>query len=105
MRQRYWLPIVLLLLSVCLAELFTIFDSAVSLDYSRARNVSLTENCRLLATLAEPRLVGFTESAVVSLVGPDVIVKAEGSELWVDDLVFRTSGGKVTGVDLLESCR
>ncbi len=106
MRQRYWLSLVAILVLALLVSVFIIFDTAVSLDHARSQNARLAKKCELLARLAEPSvLVGYTESDVAHLLGPEIIVKAEGDGLMVEDLHFRMAAGKVTGIDADESCR
>jgi hypothetical protein len=65
----------------------------------------LSQKCELLARLADEGLRGRTAEAVMRTVDSKVLVKIEGGELSLDDVVLRVEGGKVTGVDVAETCR
>ena len=104
MKQRYWVLLTSILLVTSLYGLFAAFDAAVGLEHARAKNRDMTGRCRLLAKLAEPGFKELSESAVRSLVGPEVIVDVEDGDLWVDDLVFRLADGRISGIDLAQSC-
>ncbi len=83
---------------------FLLFDSAISLTYSRAQNESLEERCLLLAKLVGPRMAGLSAREISDQVGPEVLVKLEGDQLWVEHLVFRVKNDRVVGIDLKETC-
>jgi plasmid replication initiation protein len=74
-------------------------------QYSRSQNRMLSQKCELLARLADEGLRGRTAEAVMRTVDSKVLVKIEGGELSLDDVVLRVEGGKVTGVDVAETCR
>ncbi|MFN9490647.1 MAG: hypothetical protein ACK59Y_12830 [Betaproteobacteria bacterium] len=87
------------------ALIYMLIDAAISLDHSRSQNRVLSQKCELLARLADEGLQGRTTEAVIRTVDSKVLVKLEGSELSLDDVVLRVEGGKVTGVDIAETCR
>lgn len=87
------------------ALIYMLIDAAISLDHSRSQNQMLSQKCELLARLADVGLQGRTTGAVIRTVDSKVLVKLEGSELSLDDVVLRVEGGKVTGVDVAETCR
>jgi hypothetical protein len=87
------------------ALIYMLIDAAISLDHSRSQNQMLSQKCELLARLADEGLQGRTTEAVIKSVGSKVIAKVEGNELRLDSVVLRVEGGKVTGVDVAETCR
>lgn len=87
------------------ALIYMLIDAAISLDHSRSQNRVLSQKCELLARLADEGLQGRTTEAVIRTVDSKVLVKLEGSELSLDDVVLPVEGGKVTGVDIAETCR
>jgi len=87
------------------ALIYMLIDAAISLDHSRSQNHMLSQKCELLARLADEGLRGRTREAVIKSVGSKVIAKVEGNELRLDSVVLRVEGGKVTGVDVAETCR
>lgn len=87
------------------AMIYMLIDAAISLDYSRSQNRMLSRKCELFARLADEGLRGKTTEAVIKSAGPKVVAKVEGNELRLDSVVFRLEGGKVTGVDIAETCR
>lgn len=85
--------------------IYMLIDAAISLDHSRSQNQMLSQKCELLARLVDEGLQDRTTEAVIKNAGPKVIAKVEGNELRLDNVVLRVEGGKVTGVDVAESCR
>lgn len=87
------------------ALIYMLIDAAISLDHSRSQNQMLSQKCELLARLVDEGLQGRTTEAVIKSAGSKVIAKVEGNELRLDNVVLRVEGGKVTGVDVAETCR
>ena len=87
------------------ALIYMLIDAAISLDHSRSQNQMLSQKCELLARLVDEGLQGRTTEAVIKSAGSKVIAKIEGNELRLDNVVLRVEGGKVTGVDVAETCR
>lgn len=87
------------------ALIYMFNDAAISLDHSRSQNQMLSQKCEQLARLVDEGLQGRTTEAVIKSAGSKVIAKVEGNELRLDNLVLRVEGGKVTGVDVAETCR
>lgn len=85
--------------------IYMLIDAAISLDHSRSQNQMLSQKCELLARPVDEGLQDRTTEAVIKSAGPKVIAKVEGNELRLDNVVLRVGGGKVTGVDVAESCR
>lgn len=84
--------------------LYMVMDSAISLDHSRSQNQYLRHKCELLAKLASDGLRGRSIDSVKHAGGTDVIAKAEGNELWLDDIAIKIVGGKVADIDVAETC-
>lgn len=87
------------------ALIYMLIDAAISLDHSRSQNQMLSQKCELLARLVDEGLQGRTTEAVIKSAGSKVIAKVEENELRLDNVVLRVEGGKVTGVDVAETCR
>lgn len=87
------------------ALIYMLIDAAISLDHSRSQNQMLSQKCELLARLVDEGIQGRTTEAVIKSAGSKVIAKVEGNELRLDNVVLRVEGGKVTGVDVAETCR
>lgn len=84
---------------------YMVIDAAISLDHSRSENQFLRRKCELLVKLADNGLRGHTSDAVIKGVGSNVIAKLEAPELRLDDVVLRVENGRITGVDVAETCR
>lgn len=87
------------------ALIYMLIDAAISLDHSRSQNQMLSQKCELLARLVDEGIQGRTTEAVIKSAGSKVIAKVEGNELRLDNVALRVEGGKVTGVDVAETCR
>lgn len=87
------------------ALVYMVIDAAISLDHSRSQNQMLSQKCELLARLVDEGLQGRTTDAVIRSAGSKVVAEVEGNELRLDDVVLRVESGKITGVDVAETCR
>lgn len=96
--------LVVALLAVVGGLVYMIVDGAISLDHSRAQNKRLREKCELLAKLTELGLRGRLAEETVRAMGPDVLIQREGSQLRVDGVVLSVEGGKITAVNVTETC-
>jgi hypothetical protein len=85
--------------------LYMMIDGAFSLSDSRSQNDVLQAKCVLLARLADDGLRGRAVDTVIGSAGADVTAKTEGAELRLDDVVLRIDGGRVTGIDVAETCQ
>lgn len=98
------LTLVLSLIAVIGTLIYMLIDGAVSLDHSRSQNEMLRAKCELLAKLTDDGLRGRTVDRVIKLAGAGVIAKIEGLDLWLDNVVLHVQDGKVTSVDVAETC-
>lgn len=84
---------------------YMVIDASISLTDARAQNAALSRKCDLLARLSNEGLRGRPVDGLVKPMGAGVIVKLEGSELRLDDVVLRVENGKVVKIDIDETCR
>src|SRR4051794_33540282 len=84
---------------------YMVVDSAISLTHARSYSLTLSRNCEVLAKLAEEGLRGRSVDLVIKSVGPTVVVKTEGSELRLNDVVLHVESGRIVGVDIPATCR
>jgi hypothetical protein len=85
--------------------LYMVIDGAISLTYSHSHIKYLNRNCEVLAKLVEDGFRGRAVDSVVKGAGATSIAKFEGQELRLDNVVLRVENGKVTGVDIAQTCR
>lgn len=83
---------------------YMLFNAAVSLDHSRSQNESLKKKCRQLSVLASEGLHGKSVKDVLAKAGAAAIVKQDGDQLWIDDVVLRIEDNKVVEVVISETC-
>ncbi|MER0203896.1 MAG: hypothetical protein DU480_08590 [Nitrosomonas sp.] len=87
------------------ALIYILIECMVSLDHSRSQNEVLQAKCELLARLADDGLRDHFTDSVIKLAGVNVIVKIEGPEFRLNDVILHAQSGKITGVDIAETCR
>lgn len=92
--------VVLLLITL----VYLLFNAAVSLDHSRSQNQSLKKKCRQLSAMASEGLRGKNVKDILSKTDASAIVKQNGAQLWIDDVVLSIENGKVIGVSISETC-
>ena len=91
-------------LLISLVLLFMLFDGAVSLDHSRSQNQFLQRKCKQLSLLASEGIRGKNIQDLVAKNSASMIVKVEGSQLRLNDIVLQTAEGTVKEVLIAETC-
>lgn len=91
--------VAIVILGITGTLLIVLFDTSISLDHSRQQNTFLTQQCRLLVKIADAGWKGQDLAALTTKLGPNVTMKNEGSEAWIDDsVVLALDGTRIVSV-------
>ncbi len=102
-RGREWklkkILVAVVILGITGTLVVLLFDISISLDHSRQQNTFLTQQCRLLVRIADAGWRGQDLATLTAKLGPNVTMKNEGSEVWIDDsVVLVLDGTKIVSV-------